>query len=91
MLVVFAVLLAAATAATALLVPAAFAQATSGVGGWLFIVLAIVGAVLVRLGGNGKDRMAFYGSSLAGASMVGISGRCRSSRSAGLLGDPVRR
>jgi len=60
MLVVFALLLAAATAATALLVPEAFAQATSGVGGWLFIALAIVGAILVRLGGNGKDLVLFY-------------------------------
>jgi len=72
MLIVFAVLLAAATAATALLVPEAFARGTSSVAGWLFIVLAIVGAILVRLGSKGKDRMAFYGSSLAGASMVGI-------------------
>ena len=72
MLIVFAVLFAAATAATALLVPEAFAQATSSVAGWLFIVLAIAGAILVRVGSNGKDRMAFYGSSLAGASMVGI-------------------
>jgi cytochrome d ubiquinol oxidase subunit II len=39
---------------------------------WLFLVLAIVGAILVRLGSTGKDRTAFYGSSLAGASMVGI-------------------
>ena len=72
MLIAFAVLFAAATAATALLVPEAFAQATSSVAGWLFIVLAIAGAILVRVGSNGKDRMAFYGSSLAGASMVGI-------------------
>ena len=69
---IFAVILAAATAATALLVPAAFAQATSGLGGWLFVVFAIVGALLVRVGSTGDDRMAFYGSSLAGASMVGI-------------------
>jgi cytochrome d ubiquinol oxidase subunit II len=73
MLIAYGVLLAAATAATALLVPGAFANATSGPVGWLFIALAIAGAVLVAVGSSGgKDLLSFYGSSLSGAAMVGI-------------------
>jgi len=73
LLIAYAVLLAAATAATALLVPEAFARAIGGPFGWLFGVLAIAGAVLVAVGASrGSDRTSFYGSALAGASMVGI-------------------
>lgn len=73
MLVAYAVLLAAATAATALLVPAAFGNATDGPVGWAFIALAVAGAVLVAVGASrGADLLSFYGSSVAGAAMVGI-------------------
>jgi len=72
LLVAFAVLFALATAATAFLVPDAFANAVSGPVGWLFIVLTIAGAILVRVGSRGNDRLAFYGSSLAGVGMIGI-------------------
>ncbi|HEY5548963.1 MAG TPA: cytochrome d ubiquinol oxidase subunit II [Coriobacteriia bacterium] len=73
LLVAFGVLLAVATAATALLVPGAFAKAVGSPFGWLFCVLAIAGAVLVAVGAQrGADRMSWYGSALAGASMVGI-------------------
>ena len=44
--VAFAVVFAPATAATALLVPDAFARATSSVFGWVFVVLAIAGAIM---------------------------------------------
>jgi len=72
-LIAYALSLAAATAATALIVPDAFAKATGSPVGWLFIVLAITGAVLVAVGASrGKDLLAFYGSALAGAAMVGI-------------------
>ncbi|TLM98401.1 MAG: cytochrome d ubiquinol oxidase subunit II, partial [Actinobacteria bacterium] len=73
MLIVFAVVFAAATAATALLVSEAFQKAVGSVAGWVFIVLAILGALVAFISAaEGKDRQAFYGSSLAGASMVGI-------------------
>jgi cytochrome d ubiquinol oxidase subunit II len=71
--VVYGVMLAVSCAATALIVPEAFAKGTSGPAGWLFAVLAIAGTVLVAAGASrGADRMSFYGSALAGASMVGI-------------------
>jgi len=72
MLGAFVALSVVATAATALLVPTAFARATTGIIGWVFAALALVGALLVWLGGKGNDRTAFYGSSVAGVSMVGI-------------------
>ena len=73
LLIAYAVLLAAATAATALLVPEAFARATGSPFGWLFGVLAIAGVVLVAVGDSrGADRTSFYGSALAGAAMVGV-------------------
>jgi len=73
MLVVFALLLAGATGATALLVPEAFEKGTGSPAGWLFVALAIAGIAVVAMGASrGGDRMSFYGSALAGASMVGI-------------------
>ncbi|PKQ16375.1 MAG: cytochrome d ubiquinol oxidase subunit II [Actinobacteria bacterium HGW-Actinobacteria-7] len=73
MVVAFGVLLAVSAAATALLVPGAFAKGVASPAGWLFVVLAIAGTVLVAMGAaRGADRTSFYGSSLAGASMVGI-------------------
>jgi cytochrome d ubiquinol oxidase subunit II len=71
--IAYGLMLAAATAATALLVPEAFAQAAARPALWLFVVLAIGGTVLVAVGASrGADRTSFYGSSLAGAAMVGI-------------------
>lgn len=73
MLIVFAVMIAAATAATALLVNDAFMKVVSGPVGWVFIVVLILGTVAAWMSAKaGNDRNAFYGSSLAGASMVGI-------------------
>ncbi len=72
MLIAFAGLFAIATAATALLVPNAFSTVVASPAGWLFIVLAIAGAIVVRVGSGGNDRLAFYGSSLAGVALVGI-------------------
>ena len=73
MLVAFAITFALATAATALLVPAAFDAATGSVAGWIFIVLVLVGASVTWMSGrSGADRRAFYGSSLTGVAMVGI-------------------
>ncbi len=73
MLIAYVVLFGAATAASALLVPEAFANATASPVGWLFAALAVAGIVMVAMGGSkGADRMAFYGSSLSGVAMVGI-------------------
>jgi len=72
-LIAYAVVLAAATAATALFVPEAFTRAVGSPVGWLFIVLAIAGAVAVAVGASrGKDLMSFYGSAASGVAMVGI-------------------
>jgi cytochrome bd ubiquinol oxidase subunit II len=71
--VVFGILFAVSAAATAILVPEAFSKAVSSPAGWLFVVLAITGTVLVAVGASrDADRTSFYGSALAGASMVGI-------------------
>lgn len=71
--VVFGILFAVSAAATAILVPEAFSKAVSSPAGWLFVVLAIAGTVLVAVGASrDADRTSFYGSALAGASMVGI-------------------
>jgi cytochrome d ubiquinol oxidase subunit II len=73
MTIVYAAMFGVSAGATAVLAPDAFAKATSGVAGWLFVVLVIAGAVLVAVGATrGTDRTSFYGSALAGASMVGI-------------------
>lgn len=73
MLVAFAVMVALATAATAFLVPRAFAQVSGSVAGWVFVVLTVAGAGLVALGAkSGADRTSFYGSSLSGVGLVGI-------------------
>jgi cytochrome d ubiquinol oxidase subunit II len=72
-LIAFAVAFAAATAATALLAREAFARATGGAVGWIFVVVTIAGAVLAWVSAaSRKDRAAFYGTSLAGAGMVGV-------------------
>ena len=71
--VAFAVAFAGATAATAVFAPDAFARATGSVFGWVFIVVAIAGAILSWVSGRGgADLRAFYGSSLAVVGMVGI-------------------
>jgi len=73
LLVAFAVMIAASTAATAFLVPDAFAKATGSVFGWLFIVLLIASTAAAWVFSSRRsDRPAFYGSSGAGAAMVGI-------------------
>jgi len=73
LIVAFGVLLAAATAATALLVPDAFERVVSTPLGWLFIVLAIASAVGAWvLAGRGADRSAFYATSLGAVALVGI-------------------
>ncbi len=72
-MVAFGALLVVSAAATAFLVPEAFANGVSGPAGWLFAVLAFGGVALVAMGASkGADRTSFYGSALAGASMVGI-------------------
>lgn len=72
-IVAFGVAFAAATAASALLVPDAFARATGSAAGWIFVVLTIAGAVVAWVfAGSRKDRAAFYGSSLAGVGLVGV-------------------
>lgn len=71
LLVVFVALFVVATAATALLVNPAFARAIGSPAGWLFIALCVAGVVVAFTAGA-KDRIAFYGTALSGASMVGI-------------------
>lgn len=71
--VAFAVMLAVSTAATALLVPDAFAKATTSPVGWLFIALVIVSTVYAWVSASrGADLQSFYGSSLGAVSLVGI-------------------
>ena len=73
MLIAYVMVFVAASAASALMVPDAFANATSGPVGWLFAALAVAGIVLVAVGSaRGSDRTAFYGSSMSGVAMVGI-------------------
>jgi cytochrome bd ubiquinol oxidase subunit II len=73
MTVLFAVVFALATAATALLVPDAFAKVTGSPVGWLFVVLVIAGAIMAWVARRrGADLSAFYGSALAVVGMVGI-------------------
>jgi cytochrome d ubiquinol oxidase subunit II len=73
LLIAFAVMVAASTAATALLVPDAFAKVTGSVAGWAFALVVIGGAVLSWLSASrGKDLQAWYGSTLAVVGMVGI-------------------
>ena len=73
MLVVYAILFALATAATAVWVPDAFNNVVSSPVGWVFIVLAIGSVVFAWVSAQRKaDRQAFYGTSLAAAAMVGI-------------------
>jgi cytochrome d ubiquinol oxidase subunit II len=73
MLVVFAASIVVATAATALLAPSAFAKVTGSVAGWLFVVVLLGGAVLAWVSASGgKDRQAWYGTTLAVVGMVGI-------------------
>lgn len=73
LLIVFAVMVAASTAATALLVPDAFARVTGSVFGWVFVLAVIGGAVLSWVSASrGKDRPAWYGTTLAVVGMVGI-------------------
>ncbi len=73
MVVAFAVVFALATAATAYMVPDAFAKATSSAAGWVFIVLTIAATVAAWVFGQRKaDRQAFYGTSLGGIALVGI-------------------
>lgn len=71
--VVYGLVLAAATAATAAWVPEAFSKVVGSLVGWLFVVLAIAGAVVAAAGASRRsDLTSFYGSALAGVSMVGI-------------------
>lgn len=73
LLVVFAVMIAVSTAATALLVPDAFAKVTGSVVGWVFVLVVIGGAVLSWVSASrGKDRPAWYGTTLAVVGMVGV-------------------
>ena len=73
LLVVFAVMIAVSTAATALLVPGAFAKVTGSVVGWVFVLVVIGGAVLSWVSASrGKDRPAWYGTTLAVVGMVGV-------------------
>jgi len=73
LLVVFAVMVAVSTAATALLVPGAFAKVTGSVAGWVFVVVVIAGAVLSWVSASrGRDLPAWYGTTLAVVGMVGI-------------------
>jgi len=73
MIVVFGVLVALATAATALLVPAAFERVTGSALGWVFVVVVIASAVLAWVfAGKGADRQAFYASSLGAVGLVGL-------------------
>lgn len=73
MIVAFAILVALATAATAILVPDAFARVTGSVFGWLFVVVLIASAVLAWVfAGKGADRQAFYASSLGAVGLVGV-------------------
>ncbi len=73
LIVVFGVLVALATAATAAFVPDAFARVTGSVFGWLFVVVLIASAVLARVfASRGGDRAAFYASSLGAVGLVGV-------------------
>lgn len=73
LLVVFAVMIAVSTAATALLVPDAFAKVTGSAVGWVFVLVVIGGAVLSWVSASrGKDRPAWYGTTLAVVGMVGV-------------------
>jgi cytochrome d ubiquinol oxidase subunit II len=72
MLVALAVMIVVATAATALLAPGAFAKVTGSVAGWLFVAAMLVGAALAWVSASaGKDRGAWYGTTLAVVGMVG--------------------
>jgi len=71
--VAFGVLVALATAATAVLVPEAFARVTASAFGWLFVVVVIASAVLAWVfSAKGADLQAFYASSLGAVGLVGI-------------------
>jgi cytochrome d ubiquinol oxidase subunit II len=73
LLIVFVAMVALATAATAVLVPDAFAKVTGSPVGWLFVVL-LLGSTIAAwvMGSRGADRPAFYGSSLGAVALVGI-------------------
>ena len=71
--IAFAVLFAGSWAATAFMLPDVYARATGSIWGWLFAVAAVIGIVGVIRGATSKsDHLAFLGSGLAGASLVGI-------------------
>jgi cytochrome d ubiquinol oxidase subunit II len=73
LLIVFAVMVAVSTAATALLVPDAFTKVTGSVVGWVFVLVVVGGAVLAWVSASrGKDLRAWYGSTLAVVGMVGV-------------------
>ncbi len=72
-LIATAVMLAVMTAATALLVPRAFNATVAAPLGWGFIVLAIASLVWAWVAAaRGTDLQAFYASSLAALTWVGI-------------------
>lgn len=73
MIIAFAVLVVLATAATAILVPEAFARVTGGVFGWLFVAVLLASVVLAWVfAGKNADRQAFYASSLGAVGLVGV-------------------
>ncbi|MDO8963485.1 MAG: cytochrome d ubiquinol oxidase subunit II [Coriobacteriia bacterium] len=70
---VTAAIAAVVTGVTALVAPARFAAAVGSPVGWVFIALLVAGLALAFMAGRGgKERFAFYGTSLTLASMVGI-------------------
>jgi len=73
MLIAFAVMVVIATAATAFLVPAAFARVTGSIAGWAFVVVICVATILAWVfASKDKDRQAWYSTALAGAGLVGV-------------------
>lgn len=71
--ITFAVLFAASWAATALMLPDVYANATGSIWGWLFVVAALISIVGIIRGATSKsDHLAFLSSGLAGVSLVGI-------------------
>lgn len=71
--IAFGALVVVGAASTWFFVPAAFAKVIGTPAGWLFVVLilaSVVGTFL--MGAQGKDRPAFYGSSVGGVALVGL-------------------
>jgi cytochrome bd ubiquinol oxidase subunit II len=61
------------TAVTAFVAPARFSAVLGSPVGWLFVLLLVAGlGVAVWAGRAGKERFAFYGTSLTLAAMVGV-------------------